>query len=413
MFNVTLAAAATVSVSVEVADDYLLVVSRPQQDKLNVGVKKAKSNTLGVSIGASIAASFTNPDDIIGLLEPLVSGLVDQPIAKIDELLAKISYDDLSDELKGIADNIAKRLNLDDAQSAFTSLKDKLTEIKTDAISGIRKSANIKAEMAFAYEYKRVEQSQMMLEVLMSDDQFAGFHKTLIKGNLTPVLDEVRKPNSAIKLKQFLNQQTLEVSKSFGFSFGLGDWTVKSADVSSFKEVKRIDLQGHQQISFKGSKGFEGSSREWTTDFNASMAEFSKSAIPKANEFDFAYSINHQSSGQSASVSVLNKMVDLALLWRIIPQGDGEELVASLKEKLAGQKNITFNHSIKLDNDAFNAILPDLKIHDNQAFGACLGQAMPWDGGWVTITFTFEHWGLTCLCWCKKHPLQELTVNVF
>jgi hypothetical protein len=88
-------------------------------------------------------------------------------------------------------------------------------------------------------------------------------------------------------------------------------------------------------------------------------------------------------------------------------------LVASLKERLAGQNNITFNHSIKLDNDAFNAILPDLKIHDNQAFGACLGQAMPWDGGWVTITFTFEHWGLTCLCWCKKHPLQELTVNVF
>jgi hypothetical protein len=282
VFNVTLAAAATVSVSVEVADDYLLVVSRPQQDKLNVGVKKAKSNTLGVSIGASIAASFTNPDDIIGLLEPLVSGLVDQPIAKVDELLAKISYDDLSDELKGIADKIAKRLNLDDAQSAFTSLKDKLNEIKKDVISGIKKSANIKAEMAFAYEYKRVEQSQMMLEVLMSDDQFAGFHKALIKGNLTPVLDEARKANSATKLKQFLNQETLEVSKSFGFSFGLGDWSVKSADVSSFKEVKRIDLQGHQQISFKGSKGFEGSSREWTTDFNASMAEFSKSEIPKA-----------------------------------------------------------------------------------------------------------------------------------
>ena len=351
--------------------------------------KKAQSNSLTGSLGASITAKFTDPDAIKAVLGSLVSGLLDQPIASIDAILAEVNYDNLNDRLKPVADKLAKRLHLDDAVGAFTELKTKLVEVKGDAAKAIEKAATLKAEVAFAYDYRRVEQSQMMLEVVMSDQQFWEYHHDVIKGNLKSLMAEITQDDSAVQLKRFLHQQTLEVSKSFGFTFSLGDWSFHNFDVSKVKEVIRTDFLKHQQIAFVGYNGHDQSKRDWATDFNASMAQFSKkSGLPTADEFEYAYAVNHETSKQKPTTEVLAKVVDLAVLWQIVEQSDADELVQSLEQKLSGQGDITFNHSIKLDNDAFNAVLPDLAVHDNQAFGACIGQAMPWDDGyssWLSL----------------------------
>lgn len=316
------------------------------------------------------------------MLGAVLYGLFGQTPADVDDLLATANYNALSKWQKKIAERLAERLGLEEVWDNYTRLQSKINEVKKRAETLIGKVAEVRAEVSLFYEYQRVKSSQMLLEVLMSDAQYAPFHPHLLKGNLSPLLNALRDPASDMTLVRFLNQKTLEINKAFGFSLGLGNWSIKGSSKQSLKWIERTNFKGYKQMTFLGARGYEanwgGDSWQWHTDFNADMKHFSLNAEAKANEFDYTFAIVQSCSEKSVSGDELRKIIDLAVMWQAISAGEADVQFERLREKLAGIDNVTFHQSILFDEFAFTAILPTLAQSNNRLFADALGKAMPW-----------------------------------
>ena len=324
------------------------------------------------------------------LIEKVLSGLLDSPIDKLEELADRTDIDTLSESELKIVEKAAARLGLTDFNVKLSELKEKLKKFRTDVISNLKKAAESKAEVGFKYEYNRLQSKQQLIQALVPVDKIGDFHSDLIKGRLDLFIGYLRK--NELGIERFLSQKTDIIESAFGFSLGFGSWSALSQDFKKTTFVERENLHGNTQASLIGARGYKAKwgGDEWESylDFDASMDEFSITTEPTANEFDFALNLALSRKEDRVTEDVLHKMIDSAAVWNIIPAGNISSLNRRMLDKYNGLIDVTFRHSITINNEAFSSLLPLLATIDNNRFSKSLAAALPWRDGFNDARMT-------------------------
>ena len=227
-------AGARLKFDVELADDFILILSRPSPGRIRLAAKKAKINKLGIggsiAVVASLVDSETNQDALSKLVAQLIGALGDASLEQIEGLLQRTDFDNLSEEESNLLTGLIQRLGLGDEAgraerfgelwgSLVKRVEDLVKEVVEDRIS-----------LGFEFEYQRIKSEEMVLDVTLPAEVVIGHYDSLLKRHLQEVLAWMRQNPNQIELNKFLHQRQLTQSRTWGLSLGLGRWNYGGDD---------------------------------------------------------------------------------------------------------------------------------------------------------------------------------------
>ena len=297
--------------SVKVTDRFSVVISRTSEGHFRFAVKKAAARNhtyaLDVSYGVGVSA---------------MSG--------IDEVLDAIPLN-------------AIPLNAIPIEEARDEIRKRLVD-----------AATWKAAAGFAYEYARIEENESIAEfVLLDDSRLADDYALVLGGDFAKMAEALRTDTPSRELVEYLNETTLTRRSAFGFSLGLGKWSLKTNDESVFRQTTRTSLDGFRLITSRGTRKYDEKNVpqndfEWTIDLKAQMTEFLET--PSSLDFDYGLHLVVTLERGAFSEGDLTRMLDIAAMWDVcVP--DVSEFHEAIGRK--GNARVQF----VLDRDALVAAL--------------------------------------------------------
>ncbi|MGZ8780293.1 MAG: hypothetical protein ACXW31_10230, partial [Thermoanaerobaculia bacterium] len=289
-------------VSVNVTDHFSVVIARTDEGRFRFAVKKAAARNHAYALEVSYGVDVT-------------------AMPGIDDVLDAI-FEKAPEEAMKLRGEIRKRLAA---------------------------AATWKAATGFAYEYARIDEDESIAEfVLLDDTRLAEDYGLVLDGDFTRIADALREDTSSRELVKYLNETTLVRRSSFGFSLGLGKWSLKTNDESAFRQSTRTSLDGFRLITCRGTRKYDEKNVprndfEWTVDLKAQMKEFV--AEPTSLDFDCGLHLMVSLERDAFSEADLVRMLDLAAMWNVcVPEAS--EFHDAIGRKVSARVQLVFDHDV-------------------------------------------------------------------
>jgi len=387
VFAIKTEASASASFNVEINDRFTLVFSYHDATTVKVSVHKSKTSKKNLNLAADITAGFDSSAAVNQVLDKAMTGLLGKAEGKIKDLIQQANgkLDNLDDNDRQTLENVMERLGLPDEDEQIQFVEGKIDDLTLKAKDKIIDLANAKVKFGAAYEYSRTENSKELFVATLSHEALQQYHLDFVKFNLKKVLENIREGQAnGLTLLDYLKQKEIVRKSAFGFTLGVGPWEFSGKD-----EVKRvfketINKEQKQMLAFLGSRLYTGkwmgNEVNWTVDFDAQMDQFSQGYVPKTSEFGFGIDLSFTWTDKTFDDQELAVIVDHAVLWKVVPQGQASKVIDEIKAAAEGQ-NASITCRINLDKEAFGTILPKLsylaeKQQDKALIGQSLGAAM-------------------------------------
>ena len=389
-FSIKTEVGATASVTAAIGDDFILVFTWASAERLRVAVKKANEKSLNVKAGVSAKVGFTNSEDVAKVIKSAKDGLIGPHVTQITDILGKVTkFDDLSQEQKALVDQVRKRLRVvDDTLDKLEGLRKTIAGLDVRLDKEITTWAEAKLEFGFTFEYYRVKTQLAIVQATFPTARLGDFHGALIRHDLATLLGQVSETPDGVTIEKFLNQTSLKIERSFGFSLGLGTWSAGETTFSVTEETDRKNIEGHTQASFSCESGYKGhwGSDEWTwqVGFTANMANFSSAIEPRASEFDYSIDLLAEFVEGTVSADHVGRFVDQAVLWGAINPAGTAAQTQRLATLIVGKKKVKFSYSLNFEQEVISEILDELAGDNGALFARALGAAMPWSEDFIT-----------------------------
>ena len=333
--NLTISTGITAAIDVTLTGEFLLVFSVGDDKALRLAVQKASSRGVTASVKAGLSAKLGNLDKaLVAVLDSLVAGKYGTVLGTLE----KANPDGLTPAEQKLFDSLVERFGLQSVVQKVPDLARWLGDLKTKVGQAIQKAAESRIEVGFSYEYSRTETNELFLDlILLEPATLRGIHADLVKGNVSPLLEDLRANPARYHLTRFLRRDTLTTEASWGFSLTVGKYqALKGIDTETLKRVTETDAENRKRITYDALRGYSasvfGDQFSWTTNFAARMAAFKDE--PRAADFDFGLHLSHQPSSK-LSPKDADRLLDLACLWRLETQTaiPTDDLAEALKKK--------------------------------------------------------------------------------
>ena len=377
---VKVSAAASLKATVSISDDYLVVFSKATASTWRVGLRKARTRGASLGLDLGVTVEFADPKQIAGILAQAIEGVLGQPRAKVDQILAKASLEALSPAERRIADALIARLGLTPAVATMDALRTRVEAVFDGIDEAVRAVATAKIALAFGYEYRRIRQDTTVAQCLLDETALKQHHKEIVRGRFGGVFSKAAAGAPGLTLEHFLYQKTVRSEQSWGFALSLGKWlALGGKDRKALTRVDRQTATGAVQRAYIGSRGYrdEGDTRDhWSADLSATMPGYSRASTPLVAEYEVGLAVSWFEPRQRLTDDVLASWLDLAVLWGVIP----ESQLAQWTERLADVRKARASlvAQVTVPHRAFSAMLPRIATAAAGALGSALGSAMPW-----------------------------------
>ncbi len=377
---IKVSAGASVRATVSLTDDFLLVFSKVDATRWRVGLRKARTRSGALGLEAGISVQLADPGHVTAVLDAAVEGVLGQPLAEVEAVIAKASLDRLSSVERRVAGLLVERLGLDPLTTTLDALGDRVRAIRTAAEEAVRAVATAKIALAFGYEYRRMRQDTTVAQCLVEEGALRRHHASLVRGHAGPLCADASDRDQGAQLEHFLYQKTIRSDRSWGFALSLGKWlSLGSTDTRSLTRVDRHSVEHTVQRSYLGSRGYrnEGDTRDrWSVDFATSMRGFSRGAVPLVSEFDSSLALDWFEPAKKLDETTLASWLDVASLWGVIADDElsrwQRQLAPALRQRCTFVAQLTFPHG------AFGLMRPRVAMAHPSDLGPALGAAMPW-----------------------------------
>ncbi len=350
LFRLAVDAGASLKFDVELADDFILILTRPTPGRVRMATKKAKTNKLGIggSIGAVaiLVDSENNQNALNKLVAQLMGVLGDASLKQIEGLLQPTNFDSLSEEESNLLARLIEKLGLTDEAGRAERFRELWGSL-----------------------VKRVE--DLVKEVVI------GHYDSLLKCHLQVILAWMRQNPNQIELNKFLHQRQLTQSKTWGLSLGLGRWNYGGDDKRELVGIVQQPYDGKERVTFRRARGYEaqafGRSISYMTDISAQMRNFSD----RFDRDDFQYSLKMEWiwDEQALSEEELSDYLDQATIWGVL----GVDHANRVREDLA--PNIGKRAEVRLhlaaDEKLCETLLPLLAPYNIDRAARSLAKATP------------------------------------
>jgi hypothetical protein len=372
-------AAASVSGTVTLADEFAVIFSRLPDGRTRVSVTKASSRTFAGEADLGLSVELADPQQLELALREAVAGLLGEDYATVRGLLDKASLAELSEVERWAAEALATRLGLGEPVHAFAALREKLRQLEGAIAEAVAELAAEKLAVGFAYEYARLARGSTLLEVVLDPDSLATHHGSLCNGNLEPVIAAVQEGRAGISLEGYLHRHTLERSHAWGFTLAIGPWAARGRQRRALTRVVDEDMRGGKSVSFLGLGAYEGrwltNVAEWTVDLKADTRRFVPGGSPHLSDFALGFHMAWHWRQESLSEDRLDEVLDAAVLWGVLTLDDAADVRRRLAPAVGRAADLTVQ--MRLDDGPFRAVLPFMASGRDADFAAALGAAMP------------------------------------
>lgn len=370
--------------SVDIQDDFSLIIRKNTTGTYELFLKKTQSKQLAGKLAATIDVGFSDSDAVKKVLGDVTEGLLSPLKGKIQPILQKNPLAKLSDSEKAIVAQVGGALGF--SADLIATVADFETVLDEKVGSVIKTVATARMKFGFAYEYNRVSSTDVFLRAELSETALDQYHSGLIRFKLEEFTDirgnrhrglltDYRLAEAAqtqpegVVLKDYLKEQTTKRSQSWGFSLGINKWVLKGTDHVQLKEVIRENGRNNRQVAFVGTRGYDGnffgSKHNWKVDFNAEMDQFSQLSMPLVNELKYGlYLLMEWEKGQPFNNETIRDIVDQAVLWNVLGPNQFDAVVEQLSD-LFGSEDVTNGSAsihLKISADAFHPMLNNISF---------------------------------------------------
>ena len=380
---VRLPAAAKVGGTVRLDAPFSVVFARLQNGRTRVAVKKAGGWRGRAPAEPGMAVELGDPGEIEAALHDVVSGVLGQSYVTVRTLVDRPAPAELTAEEVAAAEALSRHLDVGAGDGTLRELQEKLRQLEGVIGEALTDLATGKLADGLAYEFARLPRGALLLQAILDPVALERFHAPLCRGNLVPLVTALAEGAPGIALESYLQRRTLERSRCWGFTLGIGSWASRGRQRRTLTKVDDSDLPGAPRVSCLGLGAYEGrwlaDLVDWTADFRADMPHPARGAAPLAREFELGLHLAWHSRHARLEADGLEAVVDMALLWGVIPGTQADAVRQRLAGVLGRAAEVTFQ--LRFDDVPFRALLPVVAAGRNADFAAALGAAMPWRKG--------------------------------
>lgn len=345
----------TVDFKVAINDDFRLSFKKTDNDRIRVAVMKAKSQELGFGIDAGISVGFSNPAQISDAINAFLKSVVgkqlnaiDGVIAKIDSLVEKATMSDFTDNQKKIIMLLAQRLGLtsvletiEDVEAKWNQIKEKWQQIKDYLPDRITEAVQTKVKFGFKYEYLRLKVEEELAVAVLTKASLRAVHKDLMLLNVDKLLDEAVKPSN--KLETYINQVKKTRRQAWGFTLGVGKWTLLSGqDKREVERVLQKNLSGHKRVAFDAVRSYEDSSlvdsHSWVVNLKAELSEFSQHL--DYSKLEYGLHLKYFNLEKKIDKGELRHSLDYAILWNALSFDEIDSMTNQFADTVGGKGEV-------------------------------------------------------------------------
>ncbi len=399
-FSIT--AGATATFDVRISDEFVITFAGVTDNTWRIGVRKAKTRKVVAGVAAGIDVAATDPKQLTQFLDEIKDAIIGQPLANAKDLVAKARSGTLNDAQQQLVSLLLERFGISDAPDSVQALKTRIEAIDEDVAGALKEVANTKIKIGFAYEYARIAEDTQLLQMTVDLEHLRTFHGDVIRGDVGKAIATIAGGTPGVAVEQYLNQATLDRTKSWGFTLGIGKW-VDAASVDSDKliVVTRRSLDDRVQESYLGTRGYEahwqGDKCQWAADFRADMRAYSQHATPTLPEFDLGLHLSLSASRSKLSLDDIDEYIDFAGCWGII----GDDEIADRRAQLSEFKGAAQDVSIQLTigDEVFRLLMPLLANATDGDLAFALALAMPRQPKIVGLRTPMERLGIYRRVW--------------
>jgi hypothetical protein len=375
----TAKAGASVTLSVRVADEFLLVFSRVDDSRWRVGVRKVKSARIAPSVDAGIDVGFANPSELTELTLATLDGLLGAPLERVQSIVSASSLESLGDTEQKIARQLLDRFGLKEEAATTDALRERVAKLQARVSETLEDVVKSRVALSFAYEYSRVSLDTNLLQATLDAAAVKAFHADILKAKTQALTQAIRGRRPGVALELYLNQKTITREHSWGFTLGLGKWaTLGGKDFKTISTIRRFDVQGRVLESYLGARLYKGSwvgeRTEWGVDLKADMKTYA--AEPLVSDYSFGIHLLWTSDQKQLSGGELEQWLDSAIIWRVLREQDVADIRARASKVVGSAATLTVQ--VVVPNAVLRTTLPALAGAPVDSFTGALAVAMPW-----------------------------------
>jgi hypothetical protein len=374
---------AAVRARFSIDDDYLLIFSRGRNRRVRVAVRKARARGLGLGAGPVIDAGFADPVAVDELVRQTWAGLLGEEWRTVAKILERASLERLSPLEREVAKRLAAKLGVAGALDRLAALHERLRRFAAVADAAIRASALARLRAGFGYEYARMTQRAVLVQALLDEKVVAAHHGPLLRGRTDELVRAGMARKPGVTLERWLQRDIAKRERVWGFSLGLGPWSVAGRDRRALERVREEDLAGRVRVSYLGLGAYQGrwgeETTEWQVDFRADMARFAAGPLPRVGDFDLGLHLAWRQAWRKLTAADLERLLDGALLWEAFGTGGA----AAVRARLAAAVGRPVEAAIQLrfDDHVWRIVLGTVAGEGNERLAGALAAAMAWRRG--------------------------------
>ncbi len=377
-------------------DTYLIVVSKNDDKKYIVEVRKSDSFAKGVSTKVGIEVNTELSKAAADKIEELKESVTAQALEVSKPVLQKLkkwaaSTNRLPPELKQSAKKaIEKQLGVPIDQVDAAAEK-KLKE----AINGLFKTISEKAhtyakqtiKLGFEWSYRTVKSGQTLIRAEFdSFAKFRPFHRALLKGDIAALQEKTKEDPADFFL------QTLSFRRISKFSMGASLGKLSNQEYSFSKDrtvTITKDREGKIQPSFTMTSDLfwgeetkrSDEDQSYSVGLSGQSSDMRDANAFKLSDFDeLTFSLAQTNSDNIATKSEIQDYVDTARIWGYIP-GDLDSLksVVNAIYEIGKTKKLKIAGSLTLNREALIKLLTseaDASATDKDLWSVALALGM-------------------------------------
>jgi len=380
-------AAASVGFKISMEDDFAVVIAKKANNSYHLKVNKSVSTSTGINAGISAGVELEDPDAIKNILDQVFESLTDMGEAEVKKIVEKINSGDpidnnILEKIKNLADRLGVDINdgFDDLLKAIDPLKEKVKK-------AIEKVAISKVKAGFEFEYNRIKTEQSIFEAIIDDQNLNNHHNELVKFNFKSILEKTQMNQAGIDLINYLNEKSIDRKISWGFTIDFGNKLKLSGKdkIETDEDFITTIFPGgikKEKYSLVGSRLYKGiigkNEWKWGAILKAQMNDYSIQSVPTLNEFEYGLQVVVEETQKRTTRPEMRSIIDQAVLWEAVNDGDKEELAKELYDELKRIRNIQYNCRINIDHSAFVELVSEFAGQGDAVMANALGAAMPY-----------------------------------
>lgn len=370
---------ASVSATVSLSDEFQLVFARTADGRVCVAARKVGTVETGIRGDLGVSARLVVPL-AKELVKPVLDALSGEDADRIDEALARATFEDLDPKQQRVARFLVERLGLGDVEHQFETVKQNWEDFKSKVRATLHDVTEQRIAAGFRYEYLRADSKTSMLQVVVPQTVALDWHGKLLLGDLTVPMAWVASHADSPDVQAFLLESRTVQKSAWGFTLGMGRFKpIAGKDTSRLERIVQHASAG-ERVAFLGQRGYDaewfGRHFSWTVDFKADTGYVA--GAPRAADLYYGLHLMYCAHGV-LDATALRMAIDEAIAWRVLDDADEEELYARLAPLIDGGRKVTTRLELKLDDAQLRAFLGD--PGSDSALALALARSMPWVQG--------------------------------